>query len=303
MTPHQAIGLFDWIIAVFSRPRPPGPLAVKYRYPIHRANQATRVTAKGRSFWIYQYDTLGQVKSGKKYFNNNTPVPGQQFEYGFDDIGNRASSKAGGDQSGAALRSASYSVNSINQNTSRTVPNALDVLGIANAGSSVSVNSSAADYRRGEYFQELLGVSNSSTSVWQSVTVTTSGGGTNAGNIFVPTATESYGYDADGNLANDGRWSFTWDGENRLVSMQALSSVPSGAKKKLDFAYDYQGRRSQKIVSTWNGSMYVPASTNKFLYDGWNLVAEFNGQNGLIRSYIWVPDLSGTMQGAGGVGG
>ncbi|HXT42394.1 MAG TPA: RHS repeat-associated core domain-containing protein, partial [Candidatus Angelobacter sp.] len=77
----------------------------------------------------------------------------------------------------------------------------------------------------------------------------------------------------------------------------------SGAKKKLDYTYDYQGRRIQKIVSTWNGSAYVAASTNRFLYDGWNLIAELNNTNGVIRSYLWGLDLSGSEQGAGGVGG
>src|SRR5437773_4346102 len=94
-----------------------------------------------------------------------------------------------------------------------------------------------------------------------------------------------------------------WDEENRLVSMQAISGVPSGAKKKLDFNYDYQGRRIQKILSTWNGSAYVAQSTNKFVYEGWNLIAELNGTNGVIRSYIWGLDVSGSIQGAGGVGG
>src|SRR6266516_4178341 len=87
------------------------------------------------------------------------------------------------------------------------------------------------------------------------------------------------------------------------MSMQALSSVPSGAKRKMDFTYDYGGRRTQKILSTWNGSAYVPASTNKFLYDGWNLIAELNGTNGVIRAYLWGSDLSGGIMGAGGVGG
>jgi len=85
--------------------------------------------------------------------------------------------------------------------------------------------------------------------------------------------------------------------------MQAISTVPSGARKKLDFTYDYQGRRIQKVVSTWNGSAYVATSTNKFLYDGWNLLAELNGTNGVVRAYLWGLDLSGTLQGAGGVGG
>jgi RHS repeat-associated protein len=72
---------------------------------------------------------------------------------------------------------------------------------------------------------------------------------------------------------------------------------------KLDFAYDYHGRRIQKIVSTNNGSVYIAQSTNKFLYDGWNVVAETGPNNALIRSYMWGADLSGSAQGAGGVGG
>ena len=54
---------------------------------------------------------LGQVISGKKYWSDGTPVAGQQFEYGFDDIGNRHQTRAGGDANGANLREAGYSVN------------------------------------------------------------------------------------------------------------------------------------------------------------------------------------------------
>jgi hypothetical protein len=35
------------------------------------------------------YDQLGQVTSGKKHFSDGIPVSGRQFEYSFDDIGNR----------------------------------------------------------------------------------------------------------------------------------------------------------------------------------------------------------------------
>jgi RHS repeat-associated protein len=45
------------------------------------------------------------------------------------------------------------------------------------------------------------------------------------------------------------------------------------------------------------------SSTNKFVYDGWNLVAELKPGNSPIRTYMWGTDLSGTPQGAGGVGG
>jgi RHS repeat-associated protein len=83
------------------------------------------------------------------------------------------------------------------------------------------------------------------------------------------------------------------------------------------------GWRIRKIVKTWNGSAYIVASDTRFLYDGWNLVAEFSGFDALasavagpvprtrgstssfnlLRSYVWGLDLSGSMQGAGGVGG
>src|SRR3954462_6992603 len=47
--------------------------------------------------WKYGYDSLAQVNSGKKHWNDGSFVAGQQFEYGFDDIGNRTSAKRGGD--------------------------------------------------------------------------------------------------------------------------------------------------------------------------------------------------------------
>lgn len=87
---------------------------------------------------------------------------------------------------GASLRLANYSANTHNQYTSRTVPDKFDVLGIATASSSVTVNSSAADYRSSEYFQELVTVNNSANPVWQSVRVTTSDDGSSSGNLYVP---------------------------------------------------------------------------------------------------------------------
>src|SRR2546428_2541493 len=96
---------------------------------------------------------FGQVESGKKSWAEWTPVAGQQFEYGFDDIGNRTSSKAGGDQGGANLRSATYTPNAVNQITQRTVPGAVDIVGAATAtATNVNVNDVMA-YRRGEYYQ------------------------------------------------------------------------------------------------------------------------------------------------------
>ena len=53
----------------------------------------------------------------------------------------------------------------------------------------------------------------------------------------------------------------------------------------------------------WSGSAYTLSAQTKFIYDGWNLVAETDASNTVQRSYVWGNDLSGTLQGAGGVGG
>src|SRR2546423_6983596 len=105
------------------------PSVVSSSYSYNYANQRTAVTNTDSARWIYQYDSLGQVISGKKYWSDGTPVAGEQFEYSFDDIGNRKSTKVGGDASGAGVRPASYSANNLNQITSRDVPGYANILG------------------------------------------------------------------------------------------------------------------------------------------------------------------------------
>ncbi len=281
-----------------------------FAYQYNDANQKTRVTLADGSYWLYQYDDLGQVISGKKYWSDNTPVAGQQFEYAFDDIGNRRTNGFGGSELGLSLRESRYTVNNLNQYTSRTVPGFVNVLGDATNTASVSVNTNMA-YRKDRYFRAEVGVNNSSSPVWLEITnvaVMPVGSGNYVvsnvtGHVFVSKTPETFGYDLDGNLTNDGRWTLTWDAENRLVNMTSLSSGPAGSKLKLDFSYDHQGRRIEKVVSTWNGSSYASPSTNQFVYDVWNLLAELDTSHSALRTYLWGLDLSGTMQGAGGVGG
>ena len=85
--------------------------------------------------------------------------------------------------------------------------------------------------------------------------------------------------------------------------MMANAEIPADARKKLDFAYDYRSRRTRKDVSGWNGSIYVADYVLKFVYDGWNLTAEVDETNGILRNYVWGSDLSGSTRGTGGVGG
>ena len=245
----------------------------------------------------YRDDSLGRVTNGVKYFADGTLVPGQQFGYLFDDIGNRKQTTAGGDANGSSpsKRLASYTVNTLNQITQRDYPGTNDVIGAALATNAVTVNGQTA-WHKGEYFWSTVISNNTTAAQWEGIKVA-SGGATNTGYLYAPKTPEIFKYEADGNLTNDGRWAYTWDAENRLIGMTVNTNV--GPQYQLTFAYDAKGRRIQKVVST-NG---VALSTNNFLYDGWNLIAETRPDNSLIRSYVWGTDLSGTSQGAGGVGG
>lgn len=125
------------------------------------------------------------------------------------------------------------------------------------------------------------------------------------GDAFVPKSQESFIYDDDGNLLSDGRWTNTWNGESRLiVQITTDAAVAAGApKQKLEYGYDSQGRRFQKVLSEWNGTSWDGQYTNRFVYDDWNLIAIGDPADNFEQSFIWGLDLSGTEQGVGGVGG
>jgi RHS repeat-associated protein len=179
-------------------------------------------------------------------------------------------------------------------------------LGAALATNGVTVNGGLAD-RHGEYFHREISVANTNQPVWQNVT-NIAGTFTNKGGSVFPANGQTLAYDADGNLSADGIWAYQWDGENRLISMAMTSNVTNLVatnRLRLDFTYDYQGRRVQKIVSVWNVTTnnYVPSFTNCFVYDGWNLLAVVNPQASILQSFMWGIDLSGTQDQADGVGG
>ena len=84
--------------------------------------------------------------------------------------------------------------------------------------------------------------------------------------------------------------------------MESRSAVPTAAKAREEWTFLPDGRWIERIVSTNNGS-YVAVCTNRYVWDGNVLLAVLNHTNGLELAFMRGLDMSGTLQGAGGVGG
>ena len=207
-----------------------------------------------------------------------------------------------------------YTANELNQYVSRTVPPTVSVIGSAPDTVDVYVNGTPAD-RQGPYWHSVVTVNNVPSPVYAEIEVLGVSTPVNpqdppeysisTNHLFVAQSPELFEYDLDGNLTKDGRFNYTWNGENRLVSVSTRPDLPLEVPRyRIDYAYDHRGRRIQKEVFDANNSKLKTVS---FLYDKWNLIAEasvdYVAQTTNFISYVWGKDLSGKLQGAGGVGG
>ncbi len=92
-------------------------------------------------------------------------------------------------------------------------------------------------------------------------------------NQYLTAGPALFGYDPNGNLTSDGSVTFAYDTENRLVSA-------SGAKTAA-LRYDPMGRLYETVGTT--------TGTTRFLYDGDELIAEYDSAGTLLRRYVHGP--------------
>ncbi len=195
-----------------------------------------------------------------------------------------------------------YAVNAIGQRTGVTtsgtafpgVPSWLwgyDHLGqVVSADSSVSTSDRAYEYDA---------IGNRKKSANSLTLPGTDNYSSNALNQYTAVDTLGPAYDFDGNatayplpVAPSALSGLGWDGENRLISSTVGSSTTT-------YLYDAQSRRIAKSTA---------GSSTIYVYDTWNCVAEYTQSTPtapvvLAKTRLWGTDLSGTAQGAGGVGG
>ncbi len=215
----------------------------------------------------------------KNTYNTSTTV--SQYDYTYDAIGRRSDV----DWSGTAFTASDTITYAYNDRSE-----------LLNADASTNAN-----YLFGYTYDNIGNFSTSATS--ETGTAVTSAYTTNNVNQYtaVDTSTNNPTYDDDGNMTTmpvlpggATAWTLEWNAENRLVKATLGTTV-------MDFVYDYAGRRVEKKI-TEDGTV---TSREFFVYDGWNLIETLDALNSsaITHKFVWGQDLSGTLQGAGGVGG
>jgi len=312
----------------------------RYDYAHNALSQRTTAKQSGSAFADYYHTGYSAVFNHYTYnarseletaamYRGDTPsttpssadeLPGRRFEYRFDSIGNRKTDGPTGD---AANVDDGYTTNALNQYTTKE-NNTVRVLGTAAATATVGVTGAPSTGKKDRAWGADFVPTNASTAVAGTANIFAAvvGGGSGGGDLvksenkafFIPKGLQTFTYDDDGNLTQDSVWDYTYDAENRLTAMQNRSEVigtgmiSSANARRLEFKYDYQGRRVRKITyGGWNGATYsgTALTDTKYLYDGWNLVAEFNAISTLTltKIYTWGLDLTGSPTASGGVGG
>jgi RHS repeat-associated protein len=119
---------------------------------------------------------------------------------------------------------------------------------------------------------------------------------TNSITVNLPT-TNNFAYDLNGNLLTNGTEVLVWNDENELVTNFVAGSWKS------EFVYDGKMRRRIQRDYAWNGSSWTQTNETRFIYDG-NVIIQHRDANNLpTLTLTRGNDLSGSLQGAGGIGG
>jgi RHS repeat-associated protein len=119
---------------------------------------------------------------------------------------------------------------------------------------------------------------------------------TNSVTVNLP-ASVNYIYDSNGNLTSDGTRGFDYDDENQVIRVTVTNSWKS------EFAYDGRMRRRIRKEFTWQSSAWAQTAEVHYLYDGMLVIQERDVNNLPTVTYTRGRDLSGSLQGAGGIGG
>jgi RHS repeat-associated protein len=261
-------------------------------YLYNTASQRTAETNTAGDYRNYTYDNVGELKTAiGKEASGTTNRWQEQLGYAYDAAGNLNY------RTNYTLVQ-SFGVNNLNELITTTNTGKLTVAGTTTSpATNVTVNTVNAVLYADTMFastnQSWVNGNNTFTAIAKDVYGRIN---TNAITVNIQ-LTNSYSYDSNGNLLSDGTRNFAYDDENQLTSAW-VASVWSNS-----FVYDGKMRKRIERDYTYDGSSWTLANEVHYIYDG-NVVIQERDVNNLPKvTYTRGNDLSGSLQGAGGIGG
>jgi len=284
-----------------------------YHYPTN-SDRIAEIVQQDGTRWVYVYDPKGELISARKYNADMSDVPGMQFGYAYDEIGNTLKAGVIGEDGEPLYR---FEADDFNFHTNRIWGRRVPVQGNVAEGINVTLNGIPAQQGGGR-FSVLVPVDNVSASLQTNLTVwavktnvTPEIASSASGTVYVAQSAEQVRWKSTGVLSSDSRFAYQWNRFGQLVSATSINATPSF---RVTFDYYADGRRARKQVWQVQGAATNLVRTHQFHYDRWNLISESVTDYAhtptlhYSLTFLWGLDLSGQRNGkmgqeAGGIGG
>ena len=262
-----------------------------HSYGYNAANHRTALTNFAGNYVSYTYDLIGQLKTAVGREPTGATRMNENFGYFYDAAGNL------NQRTNDALVQ-TFAVNNLNELSTVTRSGTLIVGGnTTSTATNITVNSLPATIYSDATFAKngfsLADGSNTFTAIAQD------GYGrmdTNTVSVSLPT-TSSCIYDSNGNLTSDGTRGFDYDDENQLIRVTVTNSWKS------EFVYDGRMRRRIRKEFIWRSGAWVQSNEVRYIFAGSLEIQTRDGNNLPTVTFTRGRDLSGSLRGAGGIGG
>jgi len=270
-----------------------------HAYGYNLAGQRLWLTNTLGDYRAYGYDNAGQLTNATGHEAGGAVRLNESQAFCYDPAGNLT-------QRVNNVYNQYYRVNKLNELTNVARAGTLTVAGFTTTpATSVSVAGVAATlygdntYARPGYpaagFDGLIDI--------RAVAYSSSGAFSSTIAMVNLASSINYTNDQNGNLVgalSGEQRTYDYDDENQLIRVTA---VRSGSNLwKTEFAYDGKMRRRIRREYTWNGA-WSQTDEVHYIYDGNLVIQERSSPGPQTVTYTRGRDLSGTLEGAGGIGG
>lgn len=262
-----------------------------HAYGYNLAGQRTALTNTAGDYRSYTFDNAGQLKTALGYEADATSRLNEQMGYAYDPAGNL------NQRTNNALVQ-TFNVNSLNELNTVTRSGTLTVAGnTTTAATNVTVNAlTATRYADKTFAKEGFPLVDGTTNF---TAIAANSFGLQVTNVITANlaATNVFVYDLNGNMLTNGMEVLEYDDENRLVTNYVAAAWKS------EFVYDGDNRRRIQRDYGWSGSAWVKTNEVRLVYDGNVIIQHRDANNVPTLTLTRGLDLSGSLQGAGGIGG